>query len=66
MESYTLAGTSARRYRIVDGQKFQGNNTKKVTHFSNTSAGSLAFEPTELKMPAISRIYARITKKNKV
>jgi hypothetical protein len=25
IESYTFAGTSARRYRIVDGQKFQIN-----------------------------------------
>jgi hypothetical protein len=29
MESYTFAGTSARRYRIVDGQNFQGNKVQE-------------------------------------
>jgi hypothetical protein len=34
MESYTFSGNSDRRYRIVNGQKFQVNK-KKVTSFSS-------------------------------
>jgi hypothetical protein len=41
-------------------------NSKKVTHFSNTSAGSLVSDATESKEPAISRTYAKINKKKKV
>jgi hypothetical protein len=40
-------------------------NSKKVTHFSNTTAGPLTSGPTELKEPAISRIYDRVNNKNK-
>jgi hypothetical protein len=36
MESYTFAGSSTRRYRIVDGQKFQINKMQaSLRHLSS-------------------------------